>query len=450
MSIKWRSVFVGVALCCTGSMLWAQSQNATIIPKNNSPLSRFGLGDPLDQYVSGFGGMAGLSAAINDPYQLNLLNPAALPHLLSTSFEVGLYAKYANLKSDEKSDDVWSGNLQYMALGFPLKNPINKSLDRIQSKWDFGMSLALSPYTLVGYDIQTKQFDPDFGTVTTALKGNGGTYKLAWGNGVKYKGFSAGVNVAYLFGKLTNSRRVNFDSLAFSYNSEFLDEISVSGFTWQLGTQYVYDFKKTDKAGKLVPSGKRLIVGAYGGPVTNFNTNSSRYYYRFLSEAVRDTILYTSEVKEKGQMPASFTAGFTYEEVNKLRIGIEYSATRWSGYTNEAKPETLSDSRRIAAGMQYTPNVFSYNRYWQRVHYRAGLFHETDGRSIANDQVTKYGFTFGFGFPIIMPRQQISFIQTAFEVGKFGVPDVLQETYVKLSLGFTLNDNSWFFKRKFN
>lgn len=450
MSIKWRSVFVGVALCCAGNLLWGQSQNDGIIPKNNSPLSRFGLGDPLDQYVAGFGGMAGLSAAINDPYQLNLLNPASLPHLISTSFEVGLYAKYAGLKSEDKTAGVWSGNLQYMALGFPLKNPINKSLDRKTSKWDLGMSLALSPYTLVGYDVLTQQFDPDFGTATTALKGNGGTYKLAWGNGIKYKGFSVGVNAAYLFGKLTNSRKVNFDSLAFSYDTEFLDEVSVRGFVWQVGAQYVYDFKKTDKAGKRVPNGKRLIAGAYGGPSTNFNTNSSRYYYRFLSAAIRDTILYSSEVKEKGRMPSSFTAGITYEEINKLRIGIEYSATRWSEYLNEAKPESLQDGSRLAAGVQYTPDVFSYNDYWKRVQYRAGLFHETDGRSIANDQVTRYGFTFGLGFPIIMPRQQISFIQTAFEIGKFGVPDVLQETYVKLSLGFTLNDNSWFFKRKFN
>ena len=38
----------------------------------------------------------------------------------------------------------------------------------------------------------------------------------------------------------------------------------------------------------------------------------------------------------------------------------------------------------------------------------------------------------------------------SFELGQMGVADVLQERYVKLTVGFTLNDNSWFFKRKFN
>ena len=62
----------------------------------------------------------------------------------------------------------------------------------------------------------------------------------------------------------------------------------------------------------------------------------------------------------------------------------------------------------------------------------------------------KYGVTFGMGMPIILPRQGKSFINLGFEVGKQGFADSLEETFFKFNLGFTLNDDTWFFKRKFN
>ena len=58
--------------------------------------------------------------------------------------------------------------------------------------------------------------------------------------------------------------------------------------------------------------------------------------------------------------------------------------------------------------------------------------------------------TLGFGLPVVLPRQQLSFINFAVEAGQFGLADQLRENYVKIQVGFTLNDNTWFFKRKFN
>jgi hypothetical protein len=74
----------------------------------------------------------------------------------------------------------------------------------------------------------------------------------------------------------------------------------------------------------------------------------------------------------------------------------------------------------------------------------------TDPRTLDGAQSQFWGVTLGAGFPIILPRQQISFLNIAFEGGRLGVANVLEETYFKISFGFTLNDNSWFFKRKFN
>ena len=40
-------------------------------------------------------------------------------------------------------------------------------------------------------------------------------------------------------------------------------------------------------------------------------------------------------------------------------------------------------------------------------------------------------------------------VSEAFEFGRLDTPDAIKENFVKMSLGFTLNDSSWFFKRKF-
>jgi len=59
------------------------------------------------------------------------------------------------------------------------------------------------------------------------------------------------------------------------------------------------------------------------------------------------------------------------------------------------------------------------------------------------------GVTFGFGFPLVLPRQQTSFVNAAFELGKIGTDSAIEESYVRLTLGFTMNDNTWFYKRRF-
>ena len=453
--IMWKfwSKFLIIFCFAGGSVaLSAQQNNANIQPKINSPYSRFGLGDPVDQFLAGPAGMAGLSAAFNDAFLLNLQNPASLTYLQATAFEVGAFGKYSQLESGTESDGVWSGNLNYLALGFPLKNPINKALDRDRSPWGFGMSLSLQPYTNVGYDIETKTVVEGADLVTNYLKGTGGTYKVQWGNGARYKDFAVGANIGYLFGKITNSRLVEFDSLAVSYNSEFRDEISIGGFYWNVGVQYTYYFKEPGRDGTLTRSNKRLIFGAYGNAIQPFSTKTDQFYSRTNFEyGQRDTIQFEDIVEERGQLPAEFTIGVMYEEISKLRLGFEYYNGLWSQYENEGKEEQLSDAWKIRIGGEFIPDFASYNNYFRRMRYRLGFVYGTDPRSLGGDQLTTYSLNFGFGFPIVMPRQQISFVNFGVEVGQFGIgSEILKENYVKMTLGFTLNDNTWFFKRKFN
>ena len=448
MSNCRRRIVAFVLACASIGMLTAQS--TTLFPKGNSPYSRFGLGDLVNQNFAAAGGMGNLSAAFTDPFHLNLQNPASLASLQSTAFEIGVFGRYAKLQdANNNKDNLWNGNLNYLALGFPLINPISRVLDKSKSPWSYGMALALQPYSTVGYDIRAQVQQPgDLQLTTNVFKGTGGTYRLNWGNGVKYNNFAAGVTLGYYFGKITNNLLVQFDSIELAYNTEINNEVSVSGLLWDVGVQYTLEF---GKIGKTQNARQRLIAGIYGNTNTNFNTNSSLLFTRNNFYTPLDTLISEVNEKGKGTLPAQWTAGILYEQPNKFKLGAEYSIASWSQYKNEGKEENISflDANRLAVGLEYIPEFNSYNHYFNRVRYRAGFIYATDPRSISGEQLKQYSVTIGAGFPIVLPRQQVSFINLSLEGGQFGLSNAVRENFIRMTLGFTLNDNTWFFKRKF-
>ncbi len=452
-----RSRFIGLLfglLICGQISAQIESSSSVINPSINSPFSRFGLGDFVSQFYAAQAGMGGLSAAFQDPYHINMQNPASLASLRATAFEVGIGARYSNWKSPTLVDNQWSGNLNYLVLGFPLFNPINEALYRKDGTTGLGMSFALVPYTQVGYDIQSSINDDNFNVATNTLKGKGGTYRFRWGNAFRYKGFSAGVNMNYSFGKITANRKVSFDSLRVSYDTEFLDEFSIGVIGFDVGLQYRFRIDKPSEDENNSAAGQYITLGVVGNNKNELTTNSSRYYHRDnltnYTTDIRDTLVYERDIEELLTLPAEISFGLTYEKVNKLKLGVEYSIGNWSQYGNEAKEENLMDTYQFTIGAEFIPNILSYNNYFERVYYRAGFYYGTDPRHVDGLQLKKLGLTFGVGFPIVMPRQQVSFFDVSFEIGQFGLSEVLNETYGKLTLGFTLNDNTWFLKRKFN
>ncbi len=415
-------------------------------PKDNSPYSRIGLGKPIDHSLSSVG-FGGLSAAYADPLHLNLLNPAAYGTLNTTVFEAGLYGIHSNLKSDNQKTSVWSGNLSHLALAFPLRNPLNDALSKKKREVFWAMNLALLPATTIGYDIETLVVDPEVDTVTNSFQGTGGTNKMIVGIGARRKDFSFGLNLGYFFGSLESERLVNIGNLVGGYADRYLDDLNIRGFIWNAGVQYKLDLDK--KTEEEYYTGRSLIFGAYGNSATDFSVKSTKYrlgenYWYNPNEI--DTLFSQVDFKENGKLPAEFTLGVVYQKMAKYRIGAEYGFAGWSGYENEAKPETLFDSHRFAVGAEYIPDYSSYNKYLNRIRYRAGFYYRNDPRL---EELNQYALTLGFGLPLVLPRQQTSFVNLSFEFGKYTTPDDIKENFVKIALGFTLNDNSWFYKRKF-
>ncbi len=426
-------------------------------PKQNSAYSRFGIGDLLPQYFANQAGWAGQTAAFHDPYHLNLSNPASFAHLKTTTLETGMYARYSQYSSTNATLNNWSGNLAYLALGFTLNSPINEVLDKVKSPWRYGMGVSLTPYSLVGYKTVSSDSTADLGLVNNTFQGNGGTYRLAWNGAAKYNNTSFGLTLGWAFGKSRYESINDFDAAnTFSFLNNSRKDLSIKGFVYNVGVQHdvMLEYFETDRT-----TPKRwFTLGFTAHGNTKMKVTNEDLFVRSRNTSAGGTfsspdtlINFTGEnaLKQNMTMPAAFTVGIQYINAVRFKAGLQFGLDMWKNYENEARPETMRNTLSISGGIEYTPNAISYNRYFKRVRYRAGAFLREDSRYIDGKSFENIGVTFGLGFPITLPRQQTSFVNVAFELGNNGAGTSIEEQYAKVTLGFTLNDNTWFFKRRF-
>ncbi|MBK8558200.1 MAG: hypothetical protein IPL65_21790 [Lewinellaceae bacterium] len=423
-------------------------------PKQNAPYSRFGLGNPVPQVFASQLGMGGISAAFHDPYHLNVSNPASFAFLRTATLETGLYAQKSQYEASNASQTEWTGNLGYFALGFALKSPINEVMDKKQSDWQFGMGFSLMPSTLIGYNIETTDTLPSLGIVTNSFTGNGGTYRLNWSNAAKYKHTAVGVNFGWVFGKANYENTTVFQDSLPTYNDNFRDEMAVNGFVWKVGVQH--DFVLEASANDKNVAAKWLTLGVTGSGQKNIRVENNVIRLRSRGALgngqyrTPDTLSYVQGTPLDLTMPAAFSVALQYVNTTKFKIGVEYGYENGSAYNNQARADgVFQNASSFALGVEYTPDYTSYNKYLKRVRYRAGAYLRQDIRVINGADLNDMGVSIGGGFPIVLPRQQTSFINAALELGKIGANTPITESYFRVNVGFTLNDNSWFYQRRF-
>ncbi len=431
------------------STSWAQ-------PKFNSPYSRYGLGDPVRPSFIAQTGYGGQTAAFHDPYHLNPFNPASYAFLRTATFEGGAYARYGNYQSRSASQQSWTGNMAYLALGFPLRNAINDILDRQRSPWHYGTGLMVMPNTAVGYNILVSDSLPDVGKFFNEYKGDGGTYRFSWGHSLRYKRTAVGVDLGWLFGQMAYESSTVFSDSFPTFISTRREGQNISGFAWRLGIQQDWVLKHYETDASLPK--QWITFGITASKRQQINSTADRLFVRHRGRqpngqySSADTLLLQSGQSYALTLPASVRAGVQYVKANYLRLGVEFAYEGWSVFENPVRPNDADfrNTLEVAAGIEYTPDHISYNRYLKRVRYRAGAYYRQDPRLVGAGQLDDIGLSVGMGFPLILPRQQVSFIQMAAEIGRLGRETSIRETYARFTLGFTFNDDSWFFKRRFD
>lgn len=437
-----------------------------VFSQDNSPYSRYGLGDLVPNTNVLNRGLGGISAGYNNIYVINYSNPATYGSFETIKeqrakkilvgraiLDVGLNFESRTLREPSNVNKFTASNalFSHVQIGVPLKP-------------NWGLSFGLRPLTRVSYNMSKVERlnDPNTGlpidSALTNNKGDGGSYIASIGTGyrIKFTDFewlSFGVNVGYLFGKKDIQIRRAFLNDTVSYNSgNFQTLTTYGGVYFNGGIQYQ----------TRLPKDIFLTLGAFGNIKQKIDARQdiireTYYYDENVGYPTLDSVFRQEGIKGQIEYPASYTAGFVlqrYADTKKSGwlIGIDYSQHKWSGYTSYGlKDPNVTDGWNLKAGAQFSP-LFRPTSYLSRVSYRAGLGIGKDYVLVGNDLPT-FSASLGMGLPIEGARTnpgQFTLVNLAFEFIKRGNNDnILKENMFRVSLGLSLSDY-WFRKKKYD
>jgi hypothetical protein len=404
--------------------------------QENSPYSRYGLGDLIPQQNILNRAMGGISTAYADYSTVNFANPASYAELKITSFDIGLDYNSRTLKALNPPRSFQSAYLipSYFQLGLPLSKTKN-----------WGMNLGLRPISRINYDIRVDKRLEGIDSVRYTYQGNGGTYQAFTGLGYGNKHLNVGFNVGYMFGTKEYASRINFLNDTIPYkSSNTADSTRFGGIFFNAGVQY-----KIQLSEKVT-----LRLGAHGNLQTTMRAkrNITRQTAEFSPNTglVEIDSIYTGQ-DESGTIihPSSWGAGFVIHHETQWLFGGEINFGNWSNYRYYGAPDNLVNNWTARLGAQILPNYKSDN-YFSRVAYRVGASFGPDNVKL-NNTIPQYSFTFGAGLPVRrnVYTNQYTTINTAFEIGFRGNrQNDIRESLFRVSLGLNLSD-VWFNKPKY-
>lgn len=404
--------------------------------QENSPYSRYGIGNLVPSQNVVNRAMGGVNAAYFDRQSINTMNPASYSKMEITTFDIGLDFENRVLRSPNNTDKFKATNMlvNYINIGLPLK----------RGKW--GMNIGLKPVSRINYKIEKRERLPGIDSMLTIYQGTGGAYKAMVGTGYGWKNLSIGINTGYFFGKKEIQTRTIPINDSVLYSKSLVETADNFGKMFlDAGVQYGIKLSKT----------KWLRLGAYGNLEQKLNAkrNLSKSTFNYTGDGadqIIDSVFTQSDVKGTIVYPASYGVGLMFEKTDKFMIGVDYEASKWSNYRAFDKSDLVQDNWTLRVGGQVLPNLISTN-YWARVSYRAGFYTGTDYIKPEAKGLNQYGVTFGAGFPVRRSpySYQFTVINTGIEVGRRGGNENgIKENFVRLSLGLTLSD-LWFVKKKY-
>jgi len=426
-------------------LLASISVNAQVTTQ--SPYSKFGIGNIKGSLLPQFRAMGGISTAVNKPTgynNINMQNPASYAGITYTTIDVGMTGTFTTLKRDGESSSSFNSTLSHVALAFPVTRRS-------------ALSIGILPFSEVGYDFRqtgklasTDPANPASADVNYLYSGEGGLTKAYIGYGYQIGDhLRLGANMEYLFGNLIENRSMEFADDQTAYATRLQNKNSIGGVSFSYGAQY--DIRLNSKTS--------LNFGYSGSSASTINSTRTFLATKYTFDAVTgddqgtlETIDSVGSAMAKFKLPLVHNFGIALQRDNRWLIGADFRTGSWSKLTLNGINQGLQDSYGISVGGQITPDYASINSYFKRVDYRFGFsYDKTYIRQDAQD-IKQMAITFGLGLPLANSMSRLAFYKLNFttEVGRRGTTDngLLQENYVTLHLGFTLND-SWFRRFKF-
>ena len=375
--------------------------------------------------------MAGVGFSNPQYYYLNNKNPALLVFNTLTVFESGLVAEKRSLKDGQTVEKNGSGNLNYLALGFPVK----------RGRWS--TSTGLMPYTNVNYKLNyTDNIAGSSNLVEVVETGTGGINQVFWSNGVALNDdFSLGLTVNYLFGSINNrySNRLIETQQSVLFVPTVYERYYYKDFNFSAGFSFHKD--------SLFKKNYRINVGL----VYDFSSKINTSYYERIerNNAARgiDSVA-LANLSGTTTLPQSLGAGISISKADNLTIGAD---VQYLDYTQFRDFKGINPGGqgvwKFAVGGEFTPASTSPGSYLKRMTYRTGVSLDQYPYLVNGNTLKDFGINFGLSLPV----SRISSLDIGVKIGKRGDLGLnkIEENYFKLYFGVTFNDQ-WFIKRRFD
>ena len=421
-----------------------------VYSQENSPYSRYGLGDMVPKTNIVSRGMGGIAAGYSDYLSINFINPASYANLRTTIFDIGAEADRRTLKSISPAARFTATNavISYLQLAFPIKM---KKANKKDIFW--AMNIGLRPVSRINYKITKTERRRGIDSLGTIYEGTGGLSQAYLGTAVSIKGFSIGVNGGYMFGNKDYSTQLNFlnDTVQYS-QSNTESKTSFGGLFLNAGIQYELKFNNKKKQ-KI----NALRLGAYGNLKQIMTASRDALVETVMFDAsgnkFRVDSVFANNVKGEVIYPATLGAGFTYQTSNWL-VGADFETTKWQDYRFYNQADQVQNSWKIRFGTEYFPlkENTPFKKYFSFIKYRFGFYYGPDFVRVTNS-LPEYGFSFGAGIPLKLRKSyyetQTSMLNTAIEFGSRGdKKSNLRESTLRISVGLSLSD-LWFRGQKY-
>jgi hypothetical protein len=410
----------------------------------NSPYSRIGLGDAYGNYggVRQLG-MGGTGLAAPNTGNVNDLNPALLVYTPRTTWEAAFTGQVKTVRNAAASAGrSGTGTLGYLALAIPFSK-----------RW--AGSLGLRPYSAVDYQATTLgsvNGDP-YSRAYRRYNGSGGLSEAYFATGIHVlRDLNIGGSASYLFGTVTQSISTAVIAPGISTQQIVVDneQLRYSDFLFRASAHYRHQLTK------------KLNINAAG--VYTFQAPLQANRQRTTEEqdangAALNTAVQLADDNGTVTLPAVTQLGLSLDNGRNWSVNLDGSYQQWSKYRTFSIVSNggLSDTWRVAAGGELTPDPGSVEHYFQRVTYRAGLSVAQMPYAPLGNRLYDRAVHWGFAFPLpTATALESTVISLAFLYGVRGNTEYLygnggssnvQEKYVRVQVGATLS-NRWFIKRR--
>ena len=431
----------------------------TVHAQDNSPYSRYGLGNLYPRVGVVNRGMGGVSAAYSDVVSVNYNNPAS-------------YAGF-QVYQEQLSKKVSQGRVILdAALNFDSRNLSEPNTTRsftandilfshvyvgvpIRKNW--GLAFGIRPLSRISYNIlRTERLQSANGnsldSAFTQYTGTGGSFLPTIGTGFGTNHFRLGVNVGYLFGKkeVTTHRGFINDSVEYAA-ANYTTNANYGNLFFTVGSQILFDLSKTSQ----------LRLGASGNWKQTLNGTQDilrQTYTRSTTgeELQVDSVFQQSDISGKVIYPANYTVGLMLnldpgQRTSGWNIGVDYAMGKWSDFRFFGAQDQVQNNWEVRAGAQVVPSETAVQNGKLKT-YRFGFFTGRDYIKVGED-LPVWGVTLGLGLPLrnySRLSNQASILNFGLEYTRRGNDkNVLKENLIRVSLGLNFTD-FWFGKRKYD